>query len=95
MTIQSVNYPGCYAPRMLENHSNPQVDSIIKKAEAEMAVKQAYDKVEYLKNTLERDKGLSQAERNAFEVMLKSAQVDFANIKNQYRGVVTSSYMNM
>lgn len=81
MSINSVNYPGCYArPVFVENHSNPQAKAIAEKIKDEIACKQAHVKVEFLQNTLERNKDLTNSERYTLEYMLKDALRELAQV---------------
>lgn len=83
MSINAVNYPGCYRPVFIENHSNPQAKAIAEKINDEIKVKQSYVKVEFLQNTLERHKELTKPERNVLEGMLADAQRELLQLQCQ------------
>jgi len=81
MCINSINYPGCYAPKFVENHSNPQADAFAKKMNDEIQMQQAKAKVEFIKNTLvNHEKELSQPEKNVLQYMYKDAQIELAQL---------------
>ncbi len=80
MSINSINYPGCYAqPVFIENHTNPQVKIFTEKVKDEISCKQAHVKVEFLQNTL-NNKDLTNPERYTLEYMLRDAQRELAQI---------------
>lgn len=83
MCMNPVNYPGCYAPANVGYVAYPQQNPIVAKLNDEISYKQAYVKVEFLQNTLDRHKDLNPAERNAIEIMLRDAQRDLAILKQQ------------
>ena len=83
MSINAVSYPGCYATANVGGVQNQPANPIVAKLKDEIAYKQAYIKVEFLQNTLERHKELSPSERNAVEGMLRDAQREMASLKQQ------------
>ncbi len=82
MSINSVNYPGFYAPVFVENHSNPEADAIVKKVNDEIKVVQADQKVHFIQNVL-KGRDLTKPQRIALEYMLRDAQCEFAQLKNE------------
>lgn len=81
MSINSIGYYGCYAPRFIENHSiPPEAAAIRKKVNEEIQIKQAYVKVEFLENTL-ANQNLTRPERNALECDLNNARREFERLK--------------
>lgn len=79
-------YPG--GPVMIENHSNPKVDATVKKLNEEIAIKQAYIKVEFIKNTLDNNKDLTNPEKYALGYMLDDAQRELALLKTKNKNVM-------
>lgn len=84
MSINAVNYPGCYAPAgCCKGHLNPQSKAIAEKLNDEISCKQAYVKVEFLQNTLNRHKELTVPEKAALEYMLIDAQRELAQLQQK------------
>ncbi len=83
MSVNAVSYPGCYATANVGGVSSTQANPIVAKLKDEIAYKQAYVKVEFLQNTLEKHKDMNLAERNAVEGMLRDAQREIAQLKQQ------------
>ena len=76
-------YPGC-SPVMIENHTNPEAEAFRQKLYDEIRTKQAYVKVEFLQNTLEKYKNeLTMPQQNVLNAELQNAQRDFALLKQQ------------
>lgn len=85
-------YPGVYPgpnpnsmyPVMYENHTNPEAEQFRKKTLDEIQFKQAYVKVEFLQNTLNKyDKELTQVQKNVLNGELQNAQREFALLQQQ------------
>lgn len=84
-TTNSINnYPSCYMPMMQANLANSQAEAIVKKVNDEVAVIQAYQKVQFIQNTL-MSHNLTQLERTALENLLRDAQRDFSILKQQIK----------
>lgn len=83
MSINAVNYPGCYAAANVGAISNPQVNPIVEKINDEISYKQAYVKVEFLQNTLDRHKDLTSSERVALEGMLRNSQREMSQLQQK------------
>lgn len=76
-------YPGC-SPVMVENHTNPEAEAFRQKTLDEIAIKQAYVKVEFLQNTLEKYKNeLTKPQQNVLNAELDNAQREFALLRQQ------------
>ncbi len=87
--VNSVNvqnagfYPGC-TPVMIENHSNPEAETFREKVLDEIKTKQAYVKVEFLQNTLEKYKNeLTKPQQNVLNAELDNAQRELALLRQQ------------
>lgn len=82
MSVNHVNYPGCYRPVMVEDHSNPQVTATVKRVNHEIKMNQTEIKVKFLEDTL-TGTDLSKPERTALEGMLREAQREWAEMKRE------------
>ncbi len=80
-------YPGANPsiyPVMYENHTNPEAEKFREKTLDEIKFKQAYVKVEFLQNTLEKYKNeLTKPQQNVLNAELANAQRELALLKQQ------------
>lgn len=76
-------YPGCQ-PTMIENHTNPEAEQFRAKINDEIKFKQAYVRMEFLQNTLNKcSNELTQVQKNVLIAELTDAQRTFATIQQQ------------
>lgn len=81
---QDVRFYSGIAPTRIENHKNQGTEQLVNKINEEIKCKQAYVRVEFLKNTLERHNNeLTQPEKNALNAELSDAQRELALLKQQ------------
>lgn len=85
MSINAVNYPGCYAASAGRTTSptNPQVTTFVNGINDEIKFKQANVKIEFLQHLVNEHKELPAPEREAAENMLRDAQRELAQLKCQ------------
>lgn len=80
-------YPGANPsiyPVMYENHTNPEAEKFREKTLDEIKTKQAYVKVEFLQNTIEKYKNeLTKPQQNVLNAELANAQRELALLKQQ------------
>lgn len=82
MSVNAINCRAYCSPVMIEDHSNPQADAIVKRVNSEIKINQAEVKVKFLQDTL-NGTDLTKPEKNAIEGMLREAQREFAQLKQQ------------
>lgn len=75
-----VNQLGPYAATNVNKASASQIDIFKDKLNDEVSYQQALTRVDFLQRTL-NNKGLSRTEREAVELMLRDAQRDLAQLK--------------
>ena len=75
-------YPGAYPsirPTMIENHTNSEAEQFRNKVNGEIKIKQAYVRMEFLKNTLEHyNNELTIPQKNVLNAELADAQRELA-----------------
>lgn len=76
-------YPGI-SPTIIENHTNSEAEQFRNKINDEIKFKQAYVRMEFLKNTLEKYNGnFTQPQKNVLNAELNDAQRELALLQQQ------------
>lgn len=83
ISVYSSAYRGIY-PTMIENHTNSEAEQFRNKLNDEIKVKQAYVRMEFLKNTLEKHGSeLTKPQKNVLNAELTDAQRDIVLLQQQ------------